>query len=286
MKNGKRKNRKAILISSFAVLLTLAAWVYWGNTFIQTTYISVSSYEIPAAFDGYTIVQVSDLHNAEFGDGQTILLNKVKNASPDIIAVTGDLIDSNHTSIAKAMDFINGAVKIAPVYYVTGNHEAWSAEYEELKKQMVRAGVDILEDENTIIEHAGAAIRLLGLNDPDFTATGNAYGRAVMIDGKLKDIMGESNEYVILLSHRPELLDVYADNSIDLVLSGHAHGGQVRLPFLGGMIAPDQGFFPQYFEGLHEKNGTKMVVSRGLGNSIIPIRINNRPEVVVITLES
>ena len=266
---------KTILIIS-AVIFIASVWVYWGNTSIQTTRISITSEKIPTAFIGFTIVQVSDLHNTEFGSHQERLLNAVKGSSPDIIAITGDLIDSNHTDIEKAMVFINDAVKIAPVYYVTGNHEAWSDQYNELKKQMVEVGVDILEDEKTIIERHGISIQLLGLNDPDFTSTS--------IDDKLEDMLVENNEFTILLSHRPELFDVYVDNNIDLVLSGHAHGGQIRLPFVGGLVAPNQGFFPKYSEGVYEKNQTKMIVSRGLGNSIIPLRINNRPELVIITL--
>lgn len=277
-----KKQKVILVIVSFILLFSV--WLYWGNVSIQTTHFFISSAKIPAEFDGFTIVQVSDLHNAEFGSHQDKLLNAVKDASPDIIAVTGDLIDSNHTDVAKAMEFINGAVKIAPVYYVTGNHEAWSDQYPELKKQMIRAGVDILEDENIIIEHAGGSIQLLGLNDPGFITTSDTFESMTTIDTKLKDILVESSEYKILLSHRPELFDIYVNNNIDLALSGHAHGGQVRLPFVGGLVAPNQGFFPKYSEGVYEKKQTKMVVSRGLGNSSIPLRINNRPELVIVTL--
>ncbi len=277
-----KKKRRVILIILFFIIV-IPVWLYWGNTSIQTTNINISSEKIPAEFNGFTIVQVSDLHNAEFGSHQNDLLNALKNASPDIIAVTGDLIDAHHMDIVKAMEFINGAVKIAPVYYVTGNHEAWSKQYEELKKQMIMAGVEILDDENTIIKHSGVSIQLLGLNDPSFI-TKIASENSAVIDTNLKKILGESGKYTILLSHRPELFDIYVDNNIDLVLSGHAHGGQVRLPFVGGLVSPNQGYFPQYFEGVYEKNHTKMVVSRGLGNSIILPRVNNRPELVVVTL--
>lgn len=282
MKNTK--NKKVISIILSASIIAFSVWVYWGNTSIQTTQINISSKKIPSSFDGFTIVHISDLHNAEFGNNQSRLLNAVKNASPDLIAITGDLIDSRRTDVAKAMEFISGAVKIAPVYYVTGNHESRTSEYAKLKEQMTKAGVVILNDEGTKIKRGKASIHLLGLNDPDFTETDDAYESAAMIDAKLKDMLSVSNEYTILLSHRPELFDVYAANNIDLVLSGHAHGGQFRLPFIGGLVAPNQGLFPKYSEGVYEKNQTKMIVSRGLGNSIIPVRINNRPELVVITL--
>ncbi|ERM18261.1 metallophosphoesterase [Brevibacillus laterosporus] len=285
MENIKKEKRKKIVTILLVSLFAFSGWVYWGNTAIQTTKININSEKIPESFDGFTIVQVSDLHNAEFGNNQSRLLNAIKAVSPNFIAVTGDLIDSNHTDVAKAMEFINGAIEIAPVYYVTGNHEARSDQYAKLKQQMLEAGVIMLEDEGTTIKSEGASIRLFGLNDPNFTATDDAYESVAMVDTKLKAMLSKNNEYTILLSHRPELFDIYAENSIDLVLSGHAHGGQVRLPFVGGVVAPNQGFFPKYSEGVYEKEQTKMIVSRGLGNSIIPVRINNRPELVVITLD-
>lgn len=280
-----KKIKKNVMLYVVAFILIFCIWLYWGNTFIQTTYVNINSDRIPAEFYGFTIVQVSDLHNSEFGSHQTRLLNAVKAASPDIITVTGDLIDSSHTNIEIAMEFIVGAVKIAPVYFVTGNHEAWSDQYEDLKQQMIDAGVIILNDESTAIQFNGNSIQLLGLNDPDFTATDDIYESAYMIDTKLKSMLKDTKEYTILLSHRPELFDVYSANNIDLILSGHAHGGQIRLPFIGGLIAPNQGFFPQYYEGVYKKEHTNMIVSRGLGNSIIPLRINNPPELVVITLD-
>ncbi|PCN44807.1 phosphoesterase [Brevibacillus laterosporus] len=285
MKNIKKEKRKKIVTILLVSLFAFSGWVYWGNTAIQTTKININNEKIPESFDGFTIVQVSDLHNAEFGNNQSRLLNAIKAVSPDFIAVTGDLIDSNHTDVAKAMEFINGAIEIGPVYYVTGNHEARSDQYAKLKQQMLEAGVIMLEDEGTTIKREGASIRLFGLNDPNFTATDDAYESTAMVDTKLKAMLSKNNEYTILLSHRPELFEIYAENSIDMVLSGHAHGGQVRLPFIGGLVAPNQGFFPKYSEGVHEKEQTKMIVSRGLGNSIIPVRINNRPELVVITLD-
>ena len=269
MKKLKRKKRRVVLTVLLAIFAAFSIWVYWGNTSIQTTQISINSGKIPASFNRFRIVQVSDLHNAEFGKNQSKLLQMVKNISPDMIAVTGDLIDSSHTDVEKAMNFINGAVKIAPVYYVTGNHEAWTDKYENLKEQMTKSGVIILSDQEITIKRNGSLIRLLGLNDPDFAIKHDMFGEdAAMIDAKLKDMQkqSENGEYTILLSHRPELFDVYVDNSIDLVLSGHAHGGQIRLPFVGGLVAPNQGFFPKYTAGVYEKKQTKMVVSRGLGD--------------------
>lgn len=184
------------------------------------------------------------------------------------------------------MEFIRGAIQIAPVYYVTGNHEPRVSEFFQLEKQLKAAGVTVLRNQSTALQRGGEYIRLIGLDDPAFTSENRAVTEAGAVDGVLKDIPSDAGGYVILLSHRPELLDVYAENNIDLVLSGHAHGGQVRLPFVGGLIAPNQGFLPKYTAGVHKEKQTTLVVSRGLGNSIVPLRVNNRPELVVIALSS
>jgi len=220
-------------------------------------------------------VQVSDLHNKEFGKNQSRLLRIVSKQAPDIIIVTGDLIDSNHPNIDKAMEFIEGAVKIAPVYYITGNHELWFKQYEALKGRIETAGAVILDNEICDItnEH-GETIKIIGLDD------GSIYSN------KLEELMKDIgySDFSILLSHQPEAFEYYCESEVDLVFSGHAHGGQIRLPFVGGLVAPNQGFFPKYTSGLYLKDLTTMVVSRGLGNSIIPIRLFNRPEVVTVKL--
>ncbi len=272
----------------FLILLAaFSLWIYWGNTSIQTTQVRIASKKIPASFHGFRIVQISDLHNAEFGKHQSRLLGAVKETSSDLIAVTGDLIDSRHTDVEKAMDFIVGAVRIAPVYYVTGNHEARTGQYAILKKKMEDAGVSILKNEGAEIRRGKDFIRLLGLEDPAFAdQRGSNAENAALVGAKLKSMQSEDGAYTVLLSHRPELFDAYAANGIDLALCGHAHGGQIRLPLIGGLFVPNQGLFPKYSEGVHEKGQTKMAVSRGLGNSIAPVRINNRPELVVITLST
>ena len=280
----KPKLNRRLLIVGILVSLFIG-WIWWGNTAIQVNQVNISSKKIVAALEGFRVVQVSDLHNAEFGINQTTLVNAVNQASPDVIAITGDLIDSGHTNVSAAMEFINAAVKIAPVYFVTGNHEAWSRQYPELKRQMILAGVLIMDDEKRVVNYNGAVINFLGLNDPDFIPEDADYERAARIDTVLKDLTSlNNNEFTILLSHRPELFDVYVEHKIDLVLSGHAHGGQFRLPLIGGLVAPDQGLFPKYSAGLYRGDLTQMVVSRGLGNSIIPLRVNNRPDLVIITL--
>lgn len=283
LKRNKKNLIRILLICSILILL----WLYWGNYAIEITKFNVESQKIPDAFNGFTIVQISDLHNAKFGENQNKLLSKINIAKPDLIAVTGDLIDSNRTGLEMAMEFINQAVEIAPVYYVTGNHEASTEEYTELEEKLKLAGVIILNDQTITLESGSSEIQLIGLADPHFSVKENSlYDGNTEIDAKLKRLLEKNKGYKILLSHRPELMDIYVQNSVDLVLAGHAHGGQFRIPFIGGLIAPNQGLFPQYSEGIYEKEQTRMIVSRGLGNSIIPIRINNRPELVVITLLS
>ena len=150
---------------------------------------------------------------------------------------------------------------------------------------MEKKGVSVLEDESVFLEQEETAIQLIGLTDPDFALPNDLFGeREAMINKKIQNIVIDNSYYSILLSHRPELIEVYSNNSINLVLSGHAHGGQFRFPFVGGIIAPDQGIFPKYTAGRYVVDQTQMIVSRGLGNSIIPIRINNRPELIVIEL--
>lgn len=280
------KNTKKKMPIIFLCLTAVFLWLYWGNRSIEVSLINVEDALIPESFHDFTIVQISDLHNSEFGKNQRRLLQKIRAANPDIIVITGDLIDSDHTDIKTAMTLVKNAVSIAPVYFITGNHEAWTPAYADLKKQLQQAGISILDDDMVSLRRNHAVIQLVGLADPDFTLRHDYFDEtSAMIDQKLQGIIGQNSDYKILLSHRPELIDIYAKNAINLVLSGHAHGGQFRIPFIGGIIAPDQGLFPKYTEGRYLIGQTQMVVSRGLGNSIIPLRINNRPELVIVRLK-
>lgn len=204
---------------------------------------------------------------------------------PDIIVITGDLIDAQHTNIDIALNFVKEAIQIAPVYYVTGNHEASLSQYDRLKDGLESVGVSVLDDRVVELERDGEKITLIGLSDPDFTVKGDVFGEVpAMINTKLEKLTNMENSYTILLSHRPELFESYVSSGIDLILCGHAHGGQFRLPFIGGLIAPNQGLFPKYDAGVFSDHNTHMIVSRGLGNSIIPFRFNNRPEIVLVEL--
>ena len=278
-------NKKQWLYTVAICLIVLTVWVVKGNTKLEITEYRVSSSRIPEAFGGFRIAQVSDLHNTEFGEENNKLLEVLSEVNPDVIVLTGDLIDSRHTDMDIALDFAGKAVQIAPVYYVTGNHEARIPEYEQLKTGLVDLGVTVLENQKAQITRDGESITLMGIQDPSFR-TDYLFGDAVTVAGQaITSLQNESDDFTVLLSHRPELFDVYVDAGINLVFSGHAHGGQFRLPFVGGLVAPNQGLFPKYDAGRFDKENTTMIVSRGVGNSIIPFRINNPPELVVVELK-
>ena len=254
-----RLKKSLIFYTVFGVLLiSLVFWIAWGNTALELNTYTVSGAGLPECFDGYRIAHVSDLHNTQMGKNHAKLLAMLQEAEPDIIAITGDLIDSRSTSVSIALQFVQEAVKIAPCYYVTGNHEARVTAYEELKADMRSAGVVILEDASVEISSGEESITLIGVNDPSLR-TDYLFGDAeTVMEATLSALHKDSDGFTVLLSHRPELFDIYASQDIDLVLSGHAHGGQFRLPFVGGVLAPNQGLFPQFDAGLYTAGNTNM----------------------------
>ncbi len=271
-----------LICTACIVLVSLIAWIIWGNSaLMKSTYI-ISGNKLPSSFGGFVIAHVSDLHNCRFGKDNENLLNMLREAKPDMIAITGDLVDFRKTNISISMEFIEQAVKIAPCYYVTGNHEARISEYPELKQQLMDAGVTVLNDKCRKIEIAGESINIIGLDDPRFFSD----DQEERVKSKLQSLTPDNGNYTVLLVHRPDMFEIYADAGIDLVLSGHVHGGQFRLPLLGGVIAPNQGLFPKYDAGLFQQDETQMIISRGLCDTVFPPRINNRPELVIITLAS
>ena len=284
--------RKRLVLMSTAALLFII-WVIWGNKALTAEKIVIYDSGIPSAFNGFRIVQVSDLHNAEFGRGNNELLEVIEDCRPDIIVATGDIIDSGRTDTLTAALFVEKALKTTPVYYVTGNHEArlleqggtGKDEYFKLESIMVNAGANVLHGESVSIERGESEIQIIGIDDPEYLRLNKYAGENRITLSNIDEFIKE-DIFTVLLSHRPELFEEYAKSGVNLVIAGHAHGGQFCLPFVGGLFAPNQGFFPRYDSGLYEKNNTKMVVSRGLGNSAVPIRFNNRPEIVVIELNN
>lgn len=276
MKKIKSKKKKRLI--DLAIVLVLLLFCWFENKHLTTTYYSYESGKIPEAFDGFRIVQISDLHNASFGFDNKSLLGKIKKLEPDMIVITGDIVDANHTNINVAVDFAREAAAIGPTYYITGNHEDWldEDERERLIAGLKEAGVICMDDEIIQIEKDGSFFGLIGLNDASLT------------NSTLKNLVSdlEEDELTILLAHEPQYIEKYSRSHVDLVLSGHAHGGQFRLPFVGGLVAPNQGFFPKYTEGTHIEGDTTMIISRGLGNSIIPVRLFNLPEIVCVDLKA
>lgn len=282
MKHKRRAMRAGILL---LLLFVTAAWCIWGNTSITTTLIQVRDNRLPQNFDGFRIVQVSDLHNTVFGKNNARFIQALRAFHPSIIVLTGDTIDSNRTDVQTAVNFVCDALDIAPVYFVTGNHEAIAMDaFAQLERAITDMGAVVLRSAAHEIEISGQFIRLIGADDLGFYAKDRPVEAAKDQLGADINALTSYGTYTVLLSHRPELADIYADAQVNVVLCGHAHGGQFRLPFIGGFFAPGQGFFPRYDAGLYPLESANMIVSRGLGNSVIPLRINNRPEIVVAEL--
>lgn len=273
----KQEKRKRIWIV-FSVLLVLILLFFW----YENHHLTVSKYvyrdeRIRDGLTGFRIVQISDLHNATFGFDNKKLIDQIGQQSPDILVITGDIVDSNHTNIKTAITFARKCVEVCPTYYVTGNHEYWLSEKElqDLYQGLDEAGVVILNNSTVTVNKGSETFTLLGLDDKHLS------------DMTLRNLMEEvpAEQVTVVLAHEPQYIQEYSRGGADLVLSGHAHGGQFILPFLGPVVAPDQGFFPQYTEGEHLSGKTHMIISRGLGNSVIPVRIFNAPEIVVVELQ-
>ncbi|SFQ47653.1 metallophosphoesterase [Caldicoprobacter faecalis] len=193
-------------------------------------------------------------------------------------------MDSRYYDVEPGLELMKQSVKIAPTYFVTGNHEWWSGEFNALEKALNENGIHVLRNTYARITKGGDEIYIIGIDDP---ASQAIYGEAMTTEKKIIQALKRIKKFdafKILLAHRPELFPLYSSYGFDLVLSGHAHGGQVRLPFIGGLVAPNQGLFPEYTSGEYKRGNSTMIVSRGLGNSIIPQRLFNRPEVIVLTL--
>lgn len=287
LKERKKQKKLFLILITIILVLALFSQIIWENSALELNCFTITSEKLPKSFDGFKIVHISDLHNAEIGENNKDLLDVIREAQPDIIAITGDLVDSRRTNIGVAIDFAEAAMKIAPCYYVTGNHEERISQFVELKQGLEAVGVVFLDDCTTKINKDNEFITVVGINDPNFKANYFSDEAEEIIGTQLKRLIPESNtNFYLLLSHRPEYFELYADYNINLILSGHAHGGQFVFPFVGGLFAPNQGLFPEYTSGVYTKNSANMIVSRGIGNSIVPFRINNRPEVILIELKS
>jgi predicted MPP superfamily phosphohydrolase len=271
------------IIIIFALILFVSVYLWCQNNLLSTSIYEITSKKLPSEFNDFKIVHISDFHNVESEFLRNGLVEEIKKQKPDMIAITGDLVDCRTTNVDIALDFVAKIVEIAPVYYVNGNHESNLSDYAKMISKMKELGVVVMDNKSHTISIGETSINVVGVNDPLFTSGVDDVER---IKKALKEADYDHSKYTILLSHRPELLPTYAVENIDLALTGHAHGGQIRIPFVGGIISPGEGFFPKLTSGVHKIGNTTMVISRGIGNSAFPFRINNRPELVIVTLRA
>ncbi|MBE6737456.1 MAG: metallophosphoesterase [Ruminococcaceae bacterium] len=276
----------AIIILSL-VLIFLLSGIYCNRN-LKTVLYNLSFKSLPKSFDGFRIAQISDLHNCEHGKGNSKTLTLLKNAHPDIIVITGDMIDSRRTKIDVSEAFAKKAVKIAPCYYVCGNHEArMPDEYAILLKKLKKAGVHTMQNEIITIKKNSDSITLIGAEDPYVIRRETEEPNSEILNKTLKELLKQNHsDFTVLLCHRPEHIKVYAEHNIDLCLTGHTHGGQIKLPFIGGLFAPNQGFLPKYDSGFFKEKDTTLFISRGVGNSQFPVRFLNPPEIPIFVLNA
>nr|WP_122012253.1 metallophosphoesterase [Maliibacterium massiliense] len=259
------------------VVLLFGAWFYYGNNALQVTHHHLAT----GRARGVRLVHLSDLHEKSFGRDNVRLRALVAAQRPDLIVFTGDLVNRSSRHAARAAQLLIDLARIAPVYFVPGNHEHGAGCLPALCRTLARGGVHVLRNRMETLRVGESRVSLLGLDGPD------AYPARV---ARAFAALSSQRGLRIVLAHRPELFAHkkgahYCQHDFDLMCSGHAHGGQVILPFVGGVIAPGQGLFPQYCRGLYHKDGRSLLVSRGLGNHVLVPRIFNRPEVGVLEID-
>ena len=281
--------RKKTTIFTLAILIFSIIYYFLQLNWISVTNETVHLDDLPEEFDSYKIVQLTDLHNKEFGNENKRLVKKINKIKPDMIVITGDML-TNSREVPNNGDvlitFLESLNQGYPIYYVTGEHEEGlyyedrnkyqkEGTKEDYEEKLSNFGVIVLNDEQTAVTQQDAKINLYGLKE-------HLSGEI-----QIEERLGKANAdgVNILLSHRPFYFEEYSAWGADLVFSGDTHGGMVHLPFIGGIVSTE-GLFPEYDGGLFHKENSTMAVSRGLGNNPIPLRINNRPEIFVITLKS
>ena len=283
-----KKNMEIVFL--FAVVLGMVAIVgllYFQNKGLVLSRHAIGFEFLPKEFDGFTIVHLSDLHNKQFGKGQWRLIDMVRKARPDIIVMTGDMVDSTFYHSEPIVELMRGLREVAPIYYVTGNHEWSRPELGELLRQFAELGVNVLDNRAEIITRGDKEFAIAGIDDRARYAGEKEPRQA--LHRELDRVRHSINDraFNVLLAHRPELLREYAGYHFNLIFSGHAHGGQWNLPVIGPIFAPGQGLFPKLVSGVHKRDNTRIVISRGIGNSGIAFqRLFNRPEAVVVTLKN
>lgn len=253
------------------VVLLITVYFYWQiNTVVVRKY-TVYVDELPGNFAGFTILHLSDLHNKEFGKDQKNLLQLIRKQKYDVVAVTGDLVNKHDPKNEPVARLLEG-IKDKPLYFVPGNHDWWTGF--QTSKHLEQAGARVLLNDAERITKGGRHIWMVGVDDP--------YINRDRLDVALQRVNDPAPR--ILLAHAPNIFAAATRQDIDLVLVGHTHGGQVRIPFVGAVTAPGQGLFPRWDYGLFASGETTMVINGGLGESGLPLRFNNKPEIVLIKL--
>ncbi len=268
------------MIILLLIILLFLFLFYDSNTRIVTDDYTLYYDNLPVSFNGYRIVQLTDIHAVEFGDGYSKLLDAVKKARANIIVITGDLIDC-----ADDIDIVEPLIEklpgIAPVYYVTGNHEWASGALSDLFDMLDIYGVTVLRNDYVRLMVGDESIVLAGVDDPNGPKDMKTPEELV---SEIRNRDGDP--FIVLLEHRNNFLDRFSALGVDLVLCGHAHGGVIRLPFVAGLIGPSMDWFPDYTSGVYSQNETNMLVSRGIGNRTGIPRFLNNPEVLVAVLRT
>lgn len=276
----RRKRGRGLLLLVLAVLAGF--YVHWGNTALQASSFEPVFPGLPQGFDGCRLVVLGDLHSSFFGEENETLLEAVEAQEPEYIFLAGDLLDADREVPEDyAAKTAAGLTAIAPTYYVTGNHEWALGNVPELKKTLEAQGVTVLSNEFVTLERNGDRVILAGIDDP------NGYADQKSPEALAEEVRAAYGEdaFWMLLAHRNNFFpERYSQLGADLVISGHGHGGLIRLPFTDGLVSTDRTFFPSYTAGLYEKNGSTLFVTRGLGNSGLTFRLFNRPEVAAVIL--
>ncbi len=279
---NKKTIRKFALLLGAIIALPISVLYMYGDHLKVSSY-DISSQKIPASFDGYVIVQISDLHNNNFGTKQDSLISEVAALNPDIIVLTGDLINRNHFDYEALGNLLDGIVPLAPTYAITGNHELDNqSELENLIEFYDEKGVLYIEATSITIPSPDSS------SQDVITLTGQTMGDNGKGDYWInhKTTPQDSTLYNIYLNHYSNYFNKTSEMGYDLVISGHTHGGIIRLPFIGGIISNGPSLLPKYDGGVFTENGSVMVSSRGLGESFLVPRINNPHDLVAITLKS
>lgn len=275
------RKRRALTFAALIVLALLGAGMLLSKYGLGVTRLELGLEGLPEGFDGFRIVQLSDLHGSRFGEGNARLIEKVRAEEPELIALTGDFLDEGKTEreLPELEALVRELAAIAPVYFVSGNHDWASGEAYTLFETLEAAGAVCLRNEYLRLERGGDSIVLAGVDDP------NGPAEMAEPDEFVAQLREEAPEdFVLLLAHRAYWAEKYPGLDVDLILCGHTHGGVVRLPFVGGLAASNMGLFPEYDAGLFELPGYTLFISRGLGNSVPLPRFLNTPELVSITL--